>query len=416
MKNKFLLLLGCFVIFAVGYVLVGGKTENAISHEDKPHEDAAAEYERGPHRGRLLQEDDFAIEVTVFEDGVPPHYRMYAFMDGKPLKPEEVQITATVLRLDGEVNQFQFAPEADYLKADATLVEPHSFDVKVDVTYNGKPHTWTFSSYEGRTSIEPSAATSLGLEKAGSATIRDTLPLSGRIELNSNATATVRARFPGVIREVKIEQGQTVKKGDVLVRIESNDSLQVYPMKAPISGTVLSRNASVGEIAGEQPLFVISDLSQVWGELHVFSKNAQRVAIGQRVIVEGMDGAARGEGVISTLLPLAETATQTIVARVLLDNSNGQWRIGMTVSAKATMAEHTVPLAVKNDGLQHFRDFTVVFAKVGDIYEVRMLELGQTDGEYTEVLSGIKPGQEYVSTNSFLIKADIEKSGASHDH
>ena len=45
-----------------------------------------------------------------------------------------------------------------------------------------------------------------------------------------------------------------------------------------------------------------------------------------------------------------------------------------------------------------------------------MLELGTNDGEWVEVLSGIKPGTSYVSENSFLIRADIEKSGASHDH
>ena len=77
---------------------------------------------------------------------------------------------------------------------------------------------------------------------------------------------------------------------------------------------------------------------------------------------------------------------------------------------------HEVELAVKNAGLQRFRDFTVVYAKVGNTYEVRMLDLGRTDGTWTEVLGGISPLEEYVSANSFLIKADVEKDGASHDH
>ena len=70
----------------------------------------------------------------------------------------------------------------------------------------------------------------------------------------------------------------------------------------------------------------------------------------------------------------------------------------------------------KRQALQKFRDFTVVFAKYGDTYEVRMLKLGVNNGEWVEVLEGLKPGTEYVTNNSFLIKADIEKSGASHDH
>lgn len=88
----------------------------------------------------------------------------------------------------------------------------------------------------------------------------------------------------------------------------------------------------------------------------------------------------------------------------------------MTVSAEVTVAARQVPLAVKETGLQRFRDFTVVFTQVGETYEVRMLELGARDGRYAEVLKGLKPGSPYVSEQSFLIKADIEKSGASHDH
>ena len=47
--------------------------------------------------------------------------------------------------------------------------------------------------------------------------------------------------------------------------------------------------------------------------------------------------------------------------------------------------------------------------KIGDTYEVRMLELGERDGEWVEVLGGIDPGTPYVVEQSFLIKADIDK-------
>ena len=58
----------------------------------------------------------------------------------------------------------------------------------------------------------------------------------------------------------------------------------------------------------------------------------------------------------------------------------------------------------------------MVFAQVGETYEVRMLELGARDGEFAEVLSGLAPGTHYVTEQSFLIKADIGKSDAGHDH
>ena len=45
-----------------------------------------------------------------------------------------------------------------------------------------------------------------------------------------------------------------------------------------------------------------------------------------------------------------------------------------------------------------------------------MLDLGRQDDEYIEVLGGLEPGTRYVTENSFVLKADIEKSGATHDH
>ena len=105
-----------------------------------------------------------------------------------------------------------------------------------------------------------------------------------------------------------------------------------------------------------------------------------------------------------------------MTARVVLDNGDGVWTPGQFVEARVTIAETPVALAVPQSALQQFRDFTVVFAQVDDTYEVRMLELGRRDGEWVEVLGGLAPGTRYVTQNSYLIKADIEKSGASHDH
>lgn len=418
MRNKrfLLLLLAVLVVGGMYALLSGGNSQPAGGgHGEKV---ADAEYERGPNRGRMLRKDDFALEITIFEDGVPPEYHVYAYEDDKLIDPAKVNMTLTLNRLDGEVNTFNFTPERDFLKGDSEVTEPHSFDVKVQAAYDGQNYSWEFPSYEGRTTIDAAAAEASGIviEKVGPATIKETVPLTGRIVLNRNTTANVKARFPGVVRSVKKEQGETVNAGEVMATVESNDSLQVYSITSPIGGVVISRNANVGDVAGETPLFVVADLSDVWAEFHVFPRDVSRVQTGQKVMVNSMEKAVEGEGAITALLPLTETTTQTVVARVPLDNSQGLWRSGMSVQGKAVVNEREVPLAVKASGLQAFRDFTVVFAQVGETYEVRMLELGLNDGEYVEVLGGIKPDTLYVSDNSFLIKADIEKSGASHDH
>ena len=88
----------------------------------------------------------------------------------------------------------------------------------------------------------------------------------------------------------------------------------------------------------------------------------------------------------------------------------------MALRGKVSVNSGNVPLAVRTEALQRFRDFTVVFANYGEDYEVRMLRIGRQTPEWTEVISGIAPGTPYAAKGAFLIRADIEKSGASHDH
>ena len=74
-----------------------------------------------------------------------------------------------------------------------------------------------------------------------------------------------------------------------------------------------------------------------------------------------------------------------------------------------------VPLVIENRALQLLDESQVVFVQEGNSFEPRPVELGRTDGQFTEILSGLKPGERYVVENSYLIKADIEKSSVSDD-
>ncbi|MGB0134994.1 efflux RND transporter periplasmic adaptor subunit [Dokdonella sp.] len=397
-------------------VACGGSSQ-APESEDSHGAAAADEFERGPHRGRTLRDGDFAIEVALLESGAQPQFRVYAYQNDRPLSPGEVVPTIELKRLDGEVNRLTFKPEGDFLTGSDAVLEPHSFDVKVTAQYAGKMHHWSYASHEGRTTIPAAIAEEAGVrvEVAGPAVIHDQVPLVGNVALNENRHADIKARFPGIVRAVHVQQGDQVRRGQTLVVVEGNESMRRYPVVAPFDGVVLARNTNIGDVAGDGALIELADLSDVWIELHAIGKDAARLASGQRVHVESATGDAEGETVIQTLLPLA-TRGQSVIARASLPNPDGQWRPGMTVSAKVTVSDREVPLAVLETGLQRFRDHPVVFAQFGDVYEVRMLELGVSDGEVVEVLDGLKPGTAYVSEQSYLIKADIEKSGASHDH
>lgn len=381
-------------------------------------EAAAPEPEKGPHRGRLLREGDFALEVAIFESGVPPEFHLYATQGGQPVPPEQVQARIELTRLGDPPGTFDFTPEADHLKGSGVVHEPHSFVVKVEAEHASRRYSWTYDSFEGRTQIVENVARDAGIrtESAGPGVIRETLSLYGSIQPNANRIRKVVARFPGPIRSVAVEVGDTVKAGQTLATVESNDSLRSYAVTAPIDGVVTERHGSPGDTAGSEPLFVVADLSSVWVELALFARDRARVKAGQPVTITAAEGPQTGAGTIAYVAPLGTLVNQSQIARVVLDNANGRWIPGAFVKAEVTVGEQRKDLVVRNSALQPFRDFTVVFAKVGDQYEVRMLELGQADADNVEVLGGLNPGTLYVTENSYLIKADIEKSGASHDH
>ena len=100
----------------------------------------------------------------------------------------------------------------------------------------------------------------------------------------------------------------------------------------------------------------------------------------------------------------------------MLSNNDGDILPGAFVTGEIVIEEANAKVAIKKEALQSFRDWKVVFVKVGNIYEARPLTLGKHDDKWIEVLEGLSPGDEYVVNNSFLVKADILKSGASHDH
>jgi cobalt-zinc-cadmium efflux system membrane fusion protein len=385
--------------------------------DEHGHADTEA-FERGPHNGRLLEQDDFAVELAIYEAGIPPEYRVWLYDSDEPLPPAAATVEVELQRLGGERERFSFRPEGEYLRGSGVVAEPHSFDVTVRVTRNGKSFEWKFDSYEGRTTIAAETARAMGIatSEAGPANLKEQLTLSGVIQADPSRVSRVRARYAGIVREVAVQPWTNVARGALLARVQANESLQNYAIEAPIAGVIVEHSAQVGEATGEETLFTIVDLSRVWVELDVFQNDLARVADGQGVELFDLDGRKLADGRLSRIAPLAIHGSQSVRARVVLDNASGVLRPGQFVSGRVTVGESKVALAVEKTGLQRFREFNVVFEQVGDTYEVRMLELGRADAARVEVLEGMEAGARYVTQNSYLIKADIEKAGASHDH
>jgi cobalt-zinc-cadmium efflux system membrane fusion protein len=250
---------------------------------------------------------------------------------------------------------------------------------------------------------------------AGPAIVVDTIELTGTVQALPSGISEVRARFPGLVKKIYRDVGEEVSAGDVLAVVESNESLRDYNVKAPISGLIVDRDLQVGQVAADEPLYQIVDLSTVWVQLDALGRSAARVATGQRVRVITLDG-VEIDGTIEWLSPLVAHGSQSQRARVPLPNPDRRIRPGQFVRGIVTITSSEVPLAVKITALQTLDDTDVVFEKNGTTYTARTVSLGRRDNQFVELLKGLYPGAVYVSENSYLIKADIEKSGATHQH
>jgi membrane fusion protein, heavy metal efflux system len=415
-------------VLAVAAILTGGYFLGVRILREAPHtasagehgEAAAApEYERGPHRGRMLRDGDFAIEVTIYEPEIPPQSRIYAFFKDQPLDPNQVKVTMELHRFGTRVDAFTYRKEDDYLVGSRIVEEPHSFDVKVFAEYQGRKSEWAYESYEGRVKITDQAAESVELkyETAGPRKIRKLAAMTGRIIPDEDRIAKVSPRFPGIVMEANKKLGDPVEKGEVLAVVDSSQSLTTYEITAPMSGVIIDRDVARGvAVTIDKPIYVIADLSTLWVDLHVRRADLPSVEKGKQIIITEKDSGESANATISYLSPFGSQETQTLRVIASLPNPEGKWRTGLFVDAGLVVEEKEVPVAVRVDALQTFRDWDVVFMKYGEIYEIAILELGQRDGDWIEVVSGLAPGTTYVTENAFVVKADVMKSGASHDH
>ncbi len=379
----------------------------------------AADYERGPHGGRMLRDGDFAVEVTIYEPDIPPLSRVYPFFKNKPIDPDTVKLRMELDRFGDRVDEFTYEKQDDYLLGNRVVEEPHSFDVTVTAEYEGKKAQWTYESYEGRVKISEAGAKSVGLgfEEAGPRKIRKIAKMSGRIIPDENLIAKVTPRFPGIVMAATKNLGENVQKGQLLAVVESNQSLTKYDIHAPISGIIINRDIAVGgAVASDASIYTIADLSSLWIELKVRPGDLPHVEVGKKIMINDAASGMEGTAEITYISPFGSQATQTLRAIATLPNPDGKWRTGLFVNASLVIEERVVPVAVKTEAIQSFRDWDVVFMKDGETYEIALLELGERNGGWIEVISGLEPGTTYVSENAFVVKADVLKDGASHDH
>ena len=201
----------------------------------------------------------------------------------------------------------------------------------------------------------------------------------------------------------------------------ADTALSTYELRSPLDGIVIAREATRGEVISQEadePPFIVADLSSVWVNLTVYQRDLIVVEPGMSVRIEFGHGIPAAEGTITFVSPSLDETTRTATARVVLENTNGQWRPGLFVTGHVTAGEESAggghsPIRVAgnrrpNGGLYPGRGWLRAAPVV----------LGREGKNSVEIVRGLEAGERYVAENGFAVKAEMNKAsfGDGHNH
>ena len=261
--------------------------------------------------------------------------------------------------------------------------------------------------------IDPSRAPSLGIviAQASGGSIAETVTLTGRLIIDPLRVAAVRARFPGPVVRIYKDIGESVHAGEPLADVESNESLTVYAVRAPLSGVVLQRHTNVGDVANDQPLFRIGDVTRLQAELKVFPSQRAAVAVGARARVQL--GSVEAPGKVIAVAPEVEGPTQAVNVRIALQAPAGIPLVpGQFVTAMVEHGAGQAAVVVPFEAVQRLEQREVVFVPEAEGFRAKPVTIGRRGAQVLEIRTGLAPGASYVVKGAFLLKAEIGKNEA----
>jgi cobalt-zinc-cadmium efflux system membrane fusion protein len=394
--------------------------------EEKGHDHGDAhehgeDVPRGPHGGKIYSDGDVRLELKIEEGaGHPTFVAHVADASGRDLSPAANDLTVELVRFGERRESIAFRKEGELLRSTSIIAEPHSFRSVIRLAHSGHGHEWNDEQVEFRVEIAPEGLAMSGIEtgKVEAREIDVVLESPGEVHLNEERVLEVRPRFPGIVKSLSRRLGDRVKAGDVLAVIQSNESLSDYEVPAAQRGVVVSRDAAVGEtVHTETVLYTIADFSNVWVDFAIYPQHLDKVKRGQSVLITATsreDLTARGT--IGYVGPLLEQDTRVSYGRILLPNEGEIWQPGLFVTVRVLVGSASALVAVPEEAIIRSRFGPAVFRAQGNVFELQPVVPGRTDGEYTEIVEGLEPGAEIATANVFVLKAELGKSEAHHDH
>lgn len=189
---------------------------------------------------------------------------------------------------------------------------------------------------------------------------------------------------------------------------------QIYPyitIKATKNGVLLERKVNPGEIVEQnRELFNLADLKTIWLVGYAFEKDSPYLHLGEAVTGTIEESSTTINGVLSYVSPILDNTTKTLEIRADIPNTNFKIKPNMYAEMFVNTGTARV-LAIPTDAVEKFGDYNFAYVKVAPhTYEERKVETGKKNDQYTEILSGVKAGEEVVTTGSFeLLGESIKK-------
>ena len=179
----------------------------------------------------------------------------------------------------------------------------------------------------------------------------------------------------------------------------------VFPLLAPISGTVVERNGNIGATVGtDANVFKIIDLSSVWIDANVFEKDLERVRNGQ--VVKVTVPAFPGEtftGRVILINSVVDPDTRTVKVRTEVPNPDGRLKPDMFANVEIVTAARRTAISVPLSAVLDDGGKSVVFVADGTAYAKREVALGLKSEDRVEIVQGLNAGDKVVTKGNYLL-------------
>lgn len=220
------------------------------------------------------------------------------------------------------------------------------------------------------------------------------VPLSGRTDLAS--AARERLALWGI------------SDAQISAILRNGRPRRALTLYAPASGVVLEKAVVQGQaIQRGQMLYTIADLANVWVDAQLREEDAGdvRVGAGAHIDVAALPGRTF-TGRVAYVYPTLDPGARTLRARISVTNSAGVLRPGMYATVTLASPSNRA-LTVPSSAVIRTGERNLVFVDAGGgRLQPREITVGRAAGDFTEVVSGLSPGERVVTSAQFLLDAE----------